>query len=92
MNERRREQHRRGIRNSMEHLLVNINLTSHMIAERSIDEEAKYFPLCENCKNQTSSLCSCNIYSIMNKNNYLSERMNEVETKFTIATIKEAKT
>lgn len=36
--------------------------TSHIITEPSRDDEAKYFPLWENCKNQTSSLCSHNIW------------------------------
>ena len=34
-----------------------------MIADRSLEDEAKYFPLCENCKNQTSSECASNICS-----------------------------
>lgn len=31
-----------------------------MIADRSLDDEAKYLPLCENCRNHTSSVCTCN--------------------------------
>jgi len=37
------------------------NITSQIIAVRSFDAEAKYFPLCENCTNQTSSSCASNI-------------------------------
>ena len=40
---------------------VNSN-TSQMIADRSFDDEAKYFPLCENCKNHTSSVWACSIW------------------------------
>lgn len=41
------------------------NVTSHTIADLSLDDEAKYFPLCENCRNHTSSLCAT---SVCNKN------------------------
>lgn len=37
------------------------DITSQMIADRSFDAEAKYFPLCENCTYQTSSSCASNI-------------------------------
>lgn len=40
--------------------VLTSNLTSQMIADRSLDEEAKYFPLWENCTNQTSSSCASN--------------------------------
>lgn len=49
-----------------------------MIADRSFEDEAKYFPLCENCKNQTSSLCACNICT--NKKN-IRLRMEFTNTK-----------
>lgn len=35
--------------------------TFHMMAEQSLDEDAKYSPLLENCTNQTSFLCSVSI-------------------------------
>lgn len=35
--------------------------TCHMMAVQSLDEEAKYSPLLENCTNQTSFLCSVKI-------------------------------
>eukprot|EP01018_Ginkgo_biloba_P030191 Gb_04413 [translate_table: standard] len=38
---------------------------SQIIAVESFDAEAKYFPLFENCKNQTSSVCDCNICTVV---------------------------
>jgi hypothetical protein len=36
-----------------------------MIADSSLDDDAKYFPLCENCRNQTSSTCMLRICPII---------------------------
>ena len=39
----------------------NTNSTFQMMAAQSLDDEAKYSPLWENCTNQTSCLCSVKI-------------------------------
>jgi len=39
-------------------------ITSHMIADLSLDDDAKYLPLFENCRYHTSSRCDCNTCAI----------------------------
>lgn len=48
-----------------------IQLTVHTMAVQSLEDDARYLPLCENCTNHTSFLCSNSTYKKKIRGDYI---------------------